>query len=232
MNNPKKLKLAVLFSGGKDSTYALYKAMKKENVICLISIISENEESYMFHTPNINITKYQAKSLNLPLISITTKGEKENELLDLKNAIIKAKEKYNIEGIVTGAIESIYQASRIQKICNELNLWCFNPLWKKEQIELLKELVENKFKIVIIGAFAYPFDESWLGKEINEETINKLIEFKNKYQINPAGEGGEIETLAIDGPIFNNRIVIKTAKKEFSQFSGVLKIKKIEIIKK
>ena len=82
------MKCAVLFSGGKDSTYAAYLTKKYENEIsCLISIISENPESYMFHTPSIKKVKKQAEIMNLPLITQKTKGKKEEELNDLENAI-------------------------------------------------------------------------------------------------------------------------------------------------
>ncbi|PIO08781.1 TIGR00289 family protein, partial [Candidatus Pacearchaeota archaeon CG10_big_fil_rev_8_21_14_0_10_34_12] len=132
------MKLGILFSGGKDSSYAAYLAKKhRHELTCLISVFSENKNSYMFHTPSISRVKEQAQAMNIPLITKKTKGVKEKELQDLENAIKKAKEKYKIKGIVTGAVESIYQSSRIQRICNKLNIEVFNPLWQKDQIELL-----------------------------------------------------------------------------------------------
>src|SRR3989338_6707162 len=98
------MRLGVLFSGGKDSSYALFKAMQKEKVVCLISLISENEESYMFHTP-IDKVEEQARRIKLPLVKVKTKGEKEKELNDLKKAIKIAMDKYKIEGVITGAVE-------------------------------------------------------------------------------------------------------------------------------
>ena len=109
------MKCGVLFSGGKDSAYAAFLAIKDGyEVSCLISIFSENPESYMFHTPSITKVKKQAEVMKIPLIVQRTKGEKENELVDLENAIKKAIEKYGIEIIVTGAIASVYQTSRVQ----------------------------------------------------------------------------------------------------------------------
>ena len=114
------MRLGVLFSGGKDSTLALHLASEKEQVVCLITVVSKNPESYMFHTPNIDVTALQAAALELPLVSVVTEGLKEEELADLEKAIAQAKNKYQIEGVVTGAIESVYQASRVQRICNDL----------------------------------------------------------------------------------------------------------------
>ena len=191
------MRLGVLFSGGKDSTLALHYAAEKEEVVCLITLISENKESYMFHTPNIDITTLQAQALGLPQITKITQGEKEEELLDLEDAIAQAAKKYQIEGVVTGAIESVYQAERVQRICHRLGLWCFNPLWKHDQKALLEELLEKKFNVIISGIFAYPLDEKWLGKQIDTKIIDKLIELQQKYGISPSGEGGEIETTVL-----------------------------------
>ena len=223
------MKLAVLFSGGKDSCYALYKASKKHEITCLLSVISKNPESYMFHTPNIELTRLQARAMELPLITKTTEGEKELELNDLKLLIQTAIARYNIEGVVTGALASVYQATRVQKICSELGLWCFNPIWQMDQVELLNELKKNKFQTVIVGVFAYPLDDSYLGKKITKNMIDKLIELSKKYKINPAGEGGELETFVTNAPMFKKKIKIKKSEIEYENNAGILLIKKAEI---
>ena len=223
------MKLAVLFSGGKDSSYVLFKTIKQ--VVCLISIISKNKESYMYHTPNIHLTKKQAEVINLPLIQIKTEGRKEKELIELKNAIKKSKEIYKIDGIVTGAIESVYQVTRIQKICAQLNLWCFNPIWKKNQIEHLNDILKNNFSVIISGVFAPNLNE-FLGKELNREIVERLIEMEKKYKINPCGEGGEFETTVLDAPIFKKKIIIKDFEIKKDYNSGVFIIKNIDIVDK
>ena len=207
------MKCAVLFSGGKDSTFATYLAKKQGyEITCLISIFSENKESFMFHTPSISKTKKQAKVMNIPLIIQRTKGKKELELKDLEKAIKKAKKKFKIEVIVTGAVESVYQASRVQKICDKLELECFNPLWQKSQFEILSDLIKNKFKVIITGVFAYPLDESWLGRKIDKKFIKEVKELNEKYKINPAGEGGEFESFVLDCPLFKKPLKIIDSK--------------------
>jgi diphthine-ammonia ligase len=215
------MKLGVLFSGGKDSCYAMHKAMqKKHEIACLISVLSENEESYMFHTPNIGLTKLQAEAIGIPLLQKKTKGVKEEELSDLKDAIREAKEKHGIEGIVTGAVASVYQASRVQKICDELSIWCFNPLWLKDQEELLRELLTNGFSIMVSGVFAYPLGKEWLGRTLDEKAVSELLVLRGKYGISPAGEGGEIETTVLDAPFFRRRLQISGFSREYAQNSG------------
>ena len=211
------MKLGVLFSGGKDSTFATLLAKKEGyEISCLISVASDNKESYMFHTPSIEKTKKQAEVIDIPIILEKTQGKKEDELKDLKSAIKKAVQKYKIEGIVTGAVESVYQASRIQKICNELNIECFNPLWQKNQFELLEDLIKNKFEVIIVGVFAYPLDEKWLGRKIDKKFIAEMKKLNEKYKINPAGEGGEFETFVLDCPLFKRKLEV-TDWKDFGE---------------
>lgn len=228
------MRLGVLYSGGKDSTYALKKAIESSEmeVVCLISLLSENKESYMFHTPNINTTKLQAEAIGIPLIQKRTPGEKEKELSDLKKAIDEAKNEYGIEGIVTGAIESVYQASRVQQICDELALWCFNPLWLKDQVELLKEIIQHGFEVIISGIAAYPLDESWLGRKIDNRTVKDLVKMGEKFSISPSGEGGEIETTVLDTPFFGKRIVITDSRILYRGNSGLYIIKSAELVDK
>jgi diphthine-ammonia ligase len=204
------MKIGVLFSGGKDSTYAAYLAKKAGNELsCLIVIESENKESFMFHTPSIDQTKKQAEVIGIPLLVVRTKGEKEKELIDLEKAIVKARDNYRIEGIVTGAVASVYQASRIQKICNELDLECFNPLWQKDQIELLEDLIKNKFEFIITGIFAYPLTKEWLGRKVDKNLIGEIKKMQEKYKISPSGEGGETESFVLNCPLFKKALKIK-----------------------
>ena len=210
------MKLASLFSGGKDSVYAAYLAKKEGHSIeCLISIYSENKDSYMFHTPSIEKTKKQAEVMEIPLLIQKTKGEKESELEDLRLAILRAKEEYDIEGVVTGAIASVYQTSRIQKICQELELECFNPLWQKNEEEYLRELVKEDFEVILVGVFAYPFDETWLLKKIDSNFISEVTELNKKYKIHVAGEGGEFESFVLNCPLYSR--CLKVINSEISK---------------
>ncbi|MBW6442587.1 diphthine--ammonia ligase [Patescibacteria group bacterium] len=206
------MKLGVLFSGGKDSLFASWLMKEKgHEIACLITLQSSNPDSYMFHTPSIKKTKYQADIMNIPLILKKTKGIKEKELSDLENAIRSAIEKYRIEGIITGAIHSKYQKSRILKICKKLKIKCFNPLWNKNQFDYLEEIIKNKFKVIIVSVAAYPLNASWLGREINQKFIDDIKELYERYKVHPAGEGGEFETFVIDCPLFKKPLRIKGA---------------------
>lgn len=213
--------VAVLFSGGKDSTMAVYAAIKaKEDVKYLLSVKSRNDESYMFHVPNIHITDLLSQALDIPIMSIETDGVKEEELKDLKVAFEKLKS-LGIEAIYTGALYSVYQKSRIEKLGSEVGLKIISPYWHVNELEYMREIVDLGFKIIISGVAAWGLDESWLGRVIDEDAIDDLVKLNEKYKINIAFEGGEAETLAIDGPIFKKSINILKYKKEWHLDSGV-----------
>ncbi|PIU76225.1 TIGR00289 family protein [Candidatus Pacearchaeota archaeon CG06_land_8_20_14_3_00_35_12] len=225
------MKVAVLFSGGKDSSLALHHALQKgHEVKCLINIVSENPASYMFHTPNIKWAEKQAQAIGLPLVIGKTKGEKELELEDLEKAIEKAKKKFNIKGIVTGAVASVYQSSRIQKICDKLRLKCINPLWQKNQFDVLNEIVDKKFEVLIIGVYGLGM-ENFLGRKIDAGFIEDIKKAWQKYGVNVAGEGGEFESFVLNAPFFKKRILIeKSHIVEDKEGGRTLVIDKLKII--
>ena len=215
------MNVAVLFSGGKDSTMAVYAALDaKEDVKYLLSMKSRNDESYMFHVPNIHITDLLAEALDIPIMSVETDGIKEEELEDLRTAFENLKD-LGVEAIYTGALYSVYQKSRIEKLGSEVGLEIISPYWHVDELEYMRKIVSLGFKIMICGVAAWGLDESWLGRIIDDETIDELVRLNEKYHVDIAFEGGEAETLAIDGPIFKKRLEILKYKKEWHLDSGV-----------
>ncbi len=209
----KNRKLGILCSGGKDSWYAAY-VMKRLNysLTCAMVMESDNDDSYMFHTPAISLVGLQAEAAGIPLIRQSTRGVKEEELKDLKELLRKAKEDFRIEGVVTGALYSQYQRERIEKLCDELDLKCYAPLWHLEQESELRELLREKFIITMSSIAGEGLSPEWLGKEIGNEEVEKLVELNRRIGFHVAGEGGEYESLVLDCPLFKKRLVLKDTK--------------------
>jgi diphthine-ammonia ligase len=223
------MRLGVLCSGGKDSLFACYLAMQKEEVACLISVRSHNEESYMFHTPNVHLVPLQAEAAGLPLVTVETEGIEEAELSDLSRAICLAVERHGIKGVVTGALLSVYQATRVQRICRELDLWCFNPLWYTDQETYMELLIKSGFRAMVTGVFSAPFTAAWLGRMIDREALEELKLYARKHRITLTGEGGEYETLVLDAPFFAKRIVIEDSTEEYSNYRGILRVRQARL---
>jgi ABC transporter with metal-binding/Fe-S-binding domain ATP-binding protein len=226
------MRLGALFSGGKDSCLAIHKAWGVHEIACLISLIPRCEESYMFHFPNVWVTRFQAEAIGLPIIQMETSGRRNEEVEDLSKALKLAMKEFGIERVLTGAIRSTYQATRIQRTCNRLQLWCFNPLWLKDQEELLCEILEKGFKAIISGVFAYPLNRSFLGRFIDADLVSELVDLWRKYGISIAGEGGEIETTVLDAPFFKKRIEVIDYEIQYKNNSGIFRIKSLRLIDK
>lgn len=213
------MRLAALISGGKDSMLALHKASEHHEIACLIGAISENPHSYMFHTYNLHLIDVISHSLQIPIFKIPTAGVEEQEVEDIEKYL----DVLNVDGVVTGAVESEYQKSRFAKTCQNLGLELVAPLWHEDVNELMKEIVGN-YSVIIVSASAMGLDESWLGKKIDENLFTKLQTLNRKYGVHIAGEGGEYETLVLDAPLFRKKIVIKDSNKRWKGNAGYLEI--------
>ena len=223
------MKAAVLFSGGKDSTMAVYKAIEEGYYVeYLVSMISDNPESYMFHVPNIHITKLSSEAMGIPLIMAKTHGVKEKELDDLKRVLNKLKDR-GVEAIFAGALASEYQKSRIDQLCSDLGLMSNAPLWHIDPKEYMEEIIDSGFEVIIISVSAEGLDESWLGRRIDNQLLEEIIILNSKYGMHMAFEGGEAETLVLDCPIFKKRIKIIEASYVWDRDSGYLLITKAEL---
>lgn len=224
------MRVAVLYSGGKDSNYAFYWALKQGfEVKYLVSMVSESDESYMYHVPNIHLTELQARAIGIPLVKGFTSGEKEKEVKDLKAVL----EGLKIDGVVAGALESEYQKRRVDRVAEELGIESFAPAWHRDPVDYMRELIEI-FDIVMVGVSAYGLDKGWLGRKIDGKALEELVRLHERYKVHVAGEGGEFETFVRDAPFFKAKIVFDEVEKKWSEcnYSGVLEVKRAHLEKK
>ena len=202
------MKVGALFSGGKDSTYAAWLASKRDELSCLITVFPRSDSSYMFHYPDLDWTALQAKSMGVPQLRETTEGVKEEELEDLKRALARAKDEYGIEGVYTGALASVYQKTRVERLCAGLGLECISPLWGADPSEHLRRLVDEGFEVVITSVSALGLEQEWLGRTLNAGAVEELLLLAKKYRFHAGLEGGEGETFVLDCPAFSQRIEV------------------------
>ena len=225
------MKVASLFSGGKDSTYSIYKAKQEGHQIrCLITILPLSEESMLLHFPNIEFTKLQSKSMGIPQIYIESRSnETETEVNLIEKILAKAKSEHDLEGLVHGGIFSEFQKNIFDRACSKLNLKLISPLWQKEQIEYMKNLIESNFHFIITSVSADGLDEKWLGKEITIQDLEKLDQLSKKYGFNINFEGGEAETIVTDCPLFSHPIMILKSRKIWDGIRGRFEILDAEL---
>ncbi|MCS7136562.1 MAG: TIGR00289 family protein [Nitrososphaerota archaeon] len=224
------LRVAALFSGGKDSTYAVYKTLLEGNSVeYLVTVVTRNPNSWMFHRINVEMTRYQADAIGIKQIMVPSMGIKEKEVEDLKVALERLSD---VDGLVSGVIASRYQRNRIEKVCSELGLKHLTPLWGMEPDRLLREQYALGFESIVTSVSAEGLDESWLGRKLDEAAIDELRRLSEKFGINMCFEGGEGETFVLDCPIFKKKLRVKEAVKKWFGDCGVYEIISLDCINK
>jgi len=225
------MKLASFFSGGKDSTYAMYVAQKQGHEIkCLLSVFPKSDESHLLHHPNMQWTKLQSESMNIPqLTTVSTSDQTEDELLLLENLLQNTKDQYQIEGIVHGGIKSNFQKDKFETVCSKLNLIVIAPLWNTEPEHYMNELIDSNFEFIMTTVSSDGLDDSWLGKSISKSDLISLKKLSEKFGFNLNFEGGEAETFVVDCPLFSNPIKINQSQKEWDGYRGRFEIVDAEL---
>ncbi len=223
------MRLASLFSGGKDSTYATHLAQEQGHEIeCLLTAEPRNPDSWMFHTVNLHLAPLLSQALGIKSVTVDTEGAKERELEDLEMAISKL----DVDGLVTGAIASNYQRSRVDSLCAALGLEHVAPLWGRDAGELLDEMIGAGLIIVVTAVAAMGLDSSWLGRVIDGEASDELKRIHGRFGVDVCGEGGEMETLAVDAPWFRSRLELVKARREWDGVRGLYLVEKAVLVPK
>lgn len=213
------MKLAAMFSGGKDSTYAIMEAKKQGHEIShLITIAPKKIESYMFHYPCVELTKLQAEAMGIKQIWRESSGDKEDELQDLR--FILEDLVGEIDGVISGAVSSRYQKSRIDAVCESLNLISLAPLWGRDAYDLLREEVDSGLDIIVTSVSTAGLDKTWLGRKLNQIAVEELRMIARRLPFNVQFEGGEAETFVMDCPLFKQKILIESFDKVWDNRTG------------
>jgi diphthine-ammonia ligase len=203
-----------LFSGGKDSSWALYRALQKGLPVERLLTVHPDGDSYMYHVPATELASLAAESIGIELVDVYPEefgaerrdvdageqGDKEVEPLEAALRELDAEFENGLAGVTVGAVESEYQNDRVEAMSERLGIDTFAPLWHREPREIAAEMLAAGFEIKIIRVAAGGLDESWLGRTLDADAIADLDELHDEYGVHLLGEGGEFETLVTDGP--------------------------------
>ena len=220
------MNLAALFSGGKDSTYSIYKAKQMgHDIKCLITVFPKSDNSHLLHFPNIELTKLQSETLKIPQITSTSNSDDlSDEMYALEVLIEKARADFQIDGLVHGGISSEFQKKKFEKICKEDNLDIISPLWKTNPKEYMINLLDSNFKFILTSVSSDGLDETWLGKIISIDDVSLLSNLSSKHGFNLNFEGGEAETFVTDCPIYSHPIKINKSQTIWDGYRGRFEI--------
>jgi ABC transporter with metal-binding/Fe-S-binding domain ATP-binding protein len=222
------MKTAVcLSSGGKDSTLSLHIAHSRGVLIkALLTVIPEDPESMLYHTHNVHLVENIAVATGLPWMPVQAQKDSEEESLQ------QALKKIDVDYLVTGGIASNYQKEKFDRICRNTGKEHHAPLWGISAKELYDKILENKMDAIIVSVAAYGLGEEWLGRHLDRQSVNELLKLSAKYRFNPVGEGGDLDTLVLDAPLYKKKIAIKKTTKKWYGDRGKLEIQEVEYVQK
>ncbi|UPM42003.1 diphthine--ammonia ligase [Halocatena salina] len=209
-----------LFSGGKDSSWALYRALEAGHPIERLVTVHPEGDSYMYHVPATELASLAAESIGISLLNVrpeefdtgaaTDASEQgDREIEPLERALETLNEEQRIGGVTVGAVESDYQNARVKAMCDRLGAELFAPLWHENPTALAHSMLEAGFEITIVQVAAAGLDESWLGRTLDEQALRELRDLNDRYGVHVLGEGGEYETIVTDGPHMTHPIELE-----------------------
>jgi ABC transporter with metal-binding/Fe-S-binding domain ATP-binding protein len=206
-----------LFSGGKDSSWALYRAVERGLAVERLVTVHPEGDSYMYHVPATELAALAAESIGIPLVDVrpgafdtddrhgsgldaSARGDAELEPLEAALADLADELDGGLAGVTVGAVASEYQYTRVEAMCDRLGIDVFAPLWDRDPLELGRAMLDAGFEILILRVAAGGLDESWLGRQLDRTALADLERRQDTHGVHPLGEGGEFETLVTDGP--------------------------------
>ncbi len=220
--HPRTVRIACLFSGGKDSTYATHVALQRGwDLASLVTIRPEDPQSMLFHVPNLDMTALQAEAMGVPLLEEPATSGEQGELEALRRVF----DRLDADAVVVGAIASDYQHSRVNRIAHERGLRIFAPLWRHDPRHLVSEYLRARLAVVFSSVSAEGLDATWLGRFWDERVVADLLRLQGTKGIHPCGEGGEFETLVLDAPFFRERIIVDEAESAWHGGAGSWRVR-------
>ena len=209
-----------LFSGGKDSSWALYRALGEGlNVTRLLTVHPESD-SYMYHVPATRLARLAAESVGVDLVevepgdlgaddAVDSGAQGDREVEPLEAALRELATEVDLAGVTAGAVESEFQTDRIRGVCDRLGVDLYAPLWREDPRTLADAMLDAGFEIRVIQVAAGGLDESWLGRTLDADAFDELERLNERYGVHILGEGGEFETLVTDGPHMSRPIELE-----------------------
>ncbi|MBI2671591.1 diphthine--ammonia ligase [Candidatus Woesearchaeota archaeon] len=226
------MEVAILYSGGKDSTLAIEYAVRKNwDIKYLISVKPTRRDCYLFHYSTVELTKHIAKILGIKQVYVTCSEADPKKEAEIIKKIV---EKNPVEAVLLGGIGlQETQIKSVREALFSLGTEVFATHVGSDHVKLMQEMISNGYDIRISEVAADGLSSSWLGERLTKENINEFVSLAKKYGFHPGGEGGPYNTIVLDSPIFPQRLEIVSFEKVMDEkFSGYIDVKEVKVIDK
>ena len=231
-NTKRQMDVAILYSGGKDSTLAIEYAIEKGwNIKYLLSVKPNRTDCYLFHFATVEQTKKLSEILGIKQIYTTcTEADPEKEATIIRKIV----EANPVDSVILGGIG--LQETQIKSIRNalfSLGVDVFASHTGKDHTKIMKEMIKRGYEIILTEVAADGLGDKWLGERLTADNIDAFVKTAEKFGFHPGGEGGPYNTLVVDGPIFSKRLEIMSFDKVMEgSFNGFIEVKEARVIDK
>ena len=199
------MKVFSSWSGGKECALATYKAISQgHEILYLLNFISEDGERSRSHGIKASVLALQAEAIGIPLIQVKTSWENYEE--NFKKVVRELQDK-GIEGGVFGDMDLEEHREWVERVCSEVGIKAFLPLWGTKAEKLIEEFLKLKFKAIVV---ATRLEETFLGKVLDKDLVRQI----SKFDSHPCGENGEYHTFVTDGPIFRKALKVTRGERK------------------
>lgn len=196
--------ILISWSGGKDSSLALYEIQKSRDyeVAALITTITSDYDRVSMHGLRTILLDEQASSSNIPLEKIFISKNASNDEYEsrLKEVLLKYKQ-LGIRDVVFGDLFLEEIKKYREDLLGKIGMECVFPIWKRDTVKLAKRFIELGFKAITVCVDSNVLGKEFAGREFDEHFLDDLPK-----AIDPCGENGEFHTFVYDGPILKNPI--------------------------
>ncbi|MEM0451243.1 MAG: diphthine--ammonia ligase [Nitrososphaerota archaeon] len=216
------MRLVALFTGGKDSTLALERAIEEGHSIAACLTVVPEPNSWAFHEICLDVTPLQAEAMGIPHLMLRVGGGKVREIEELGRHLAALKDKLGVGGFVTGTIRSSYQKTRMDELAAELGMRHMAPNWGSPPGSVVREVVRRGYEVLVSSVAAAGLGREWIGRRIDARALEELLDLSERYGFDPDGEGGDYETLVLWAPLFRRRLRIDEWTSTWDGYSGRL----------
>jgi diphthine-ammonia ligase len=209
--------VVVSLSGGKDSVYALYSALKEGLNVKHLMFIQTGGKA---HLENQRMIDLISEATGIPAVIV---GKKPQD-------VGKALKKLGADLLVSGVTTTPEHLDYYREILDPIGVKQYAPLFGKDPLTGLAEMQQIGFRCLVIEVdTALGANKDWLGKVIDQAILDEIRKRVAEKKINPIGEWGEYHTLVIDCPIYKKKIEVEKAKTEWKKTKGYYIIKKAQL---
>lgn len=201
-------KVIATISGGKDSMFALHKAVQEGyEVVGVVNTISYDYKRVRFHGLQASMIQLQAEALGLPLFQAETTPEKYKEefIVNLRRAMSQ-----EISGIVFGDIHLDDCLLWAKEVSQAVGVEAIEPLWGSNPKNLLADFIASGIEAVIVSTQADILGEEWTGRKLDQSFYTDISKLEG---VDYCGENGEYHSYVLDGPLFKKRIKLEKVGK-------------------